>query len=192
MDVPVNFQPENPEDNRSKEFIVRYLTTKESIGITICLEKAVTNLTSFQVSLPNYTINCIVIGLGKPFLTGCAAYVSYIQTPLLGEFDFTFDFANPIDSPLTITSIKGEASRDNIPVCGFKADMDMTVQANTTLTSDKIPKAALHLALCEMLTLVGKSEIQLEVDIQSVDIRVGKFHLPTLTFKLPNIPAQIM
>jgi len=68
----------------------------------------------------------------------------------------------------------------------------MTTQAHTTSTSEKVRKASFYLTWRSIITFLGKREIKLDINVQSVNVSIGKFHISDLTFeKLRDVKVRL-
>ena len=84
-------QPKNHSDEKYKNFVTRYITTREMIELHLSATKTLIKLASSTIFIPFFRVATTIIGIDKRIVMGTTAYVSLLRAPLRKTCVFTFD-----------------------------------------------------------------------------------------------------
>ena len=87
----MKIQPKNHGDEKYKNFVTRYITTREMIGLHLSATKTLIKLASSTISIPLFKVATTIVGVDKRIVIGTTTYISLLRTPLRKTCEYTFD-----------------------------------------------------------------------------------------------------
>ncbi|TDL19222.1 hypothetical protein BD410DRAFT_448324 [Rickenella mellea] len=181
-------------------FVSKYLTTDEEFKLSLHVKEITTNICGRKYTLPDLRdVKATTRGRKSPFVTRADAYIGQALLFLTKEISITFDFENPVESPLTITQVEANASMEDVAIihlrCGFES-FTIPGPRGETKRSPLVRHAKIVKGYWETLLLVLRQLFRwrgfhVSVNVKSATGSIGDFKVEGLTFNIEEVPVTI-
>ncbi|KAI0916296.1 hypothetical protein AcW1_009888 [Taiwanofungus camphoratus] len=185
-------KPRNPVNPDVQAFMNQQFTTNVAIPIALHVENIKTSICGRLFNLPSFNLTTEIQGGGSRLVRKVNAFLG--ARLLLGrKVSFVFEFANPLDAPLSIRSIELEALVRGVQIVVVKHIFrdPFIIPKKETKQSPKISDAYLIRDYLKSLQLVATRSATLDVTVTSATISVDNFLMEGLRFDLKDIPFSL-
>ncbi|KAI0340460.1 hypothetical protein BDW22DRAFT_1360443 [Trametopsis cervina] len=189
--VPTIFEymPDNANDTTAQAFVTEFITTGDTIDLTIQGDGQSSPYASLDQALEGVTISTSLTGLNFPnLITHINVYIT-ADTLLDNMVTADFDVSNPLDADLDIKFVQSEQSVNGKVYARFDQAFDnFVVPAKGTANSGKFGNVLLPQGALASLAIIPLGFLDV-VAAQTVQVGVGGYEIPWMKLVQDHVPT---
>ncbi|KAF9264250.1 hypothetical protein L218DRAFT_258531 [Marasmius fiardii PR-910] len=195
-----HYQPDNRNDTVAQSFLTDFLTSTDTLDLSIEGDPDSTPIESLKQALSGVKLASQLNGMGQKLLQHINVFIT-LDSLITNLVTVDFDLTNPLDTDLEIVFLQSDGGVNGATYAHFEHTFDsFVVPANSTVNSGSIPNvlltqgaiASLDIIPLGILDIFGAATVRLGVDGYEVPwLHLNQAVVPTsynLTLGLLSLP----
>ncbi|KAF8524806.1 hypothetical protein BU17DRAFT_84312 [Hysterangium stoloniferum] len=183
-----HYMPANPNDTIAQSFLSAFLTTPNSLPLTIKGDSASSPFASLQPALSGVSLDTSLTGQNQKLLSHINVFIT-LNSLVTNLVTIDFDVVNPTDADLVIKFVQADAMVNGEVFAHFDQAFDnFVVPAHGTANSGSVPNVILTQGAVNSLGIIPLGMLDIGA-AQTVLIGQGGYEIPWLVILQPGVPT---
>ncbi|KAJ3724969.1 hypothetical protein DFJ43DRAFT_1197841 [Lentinula guzmanii] len=182
-----HYEPSNSNDSVAQSFIADFLTSTNSLPLSIKGDSASTPIDSLKEALSGLSLDTSLSGMGQTLIKDITVTIT-LDSLTTNLVSVNVDIFNPTDAELQILAIQSTGSIDGTVYAQFSVTFDSyLIPAGQTVNSGEINNVLLVQGALASLGIIGEN---LDVEAaNTIQVGVGGYTLPWLKINQSDVPT---
>ncbi|GJN94719.1 hypothetical protein Rhopal_007810-T1 [Rhodotorula paludigena] len=187
-----HYQPDPDSNEIAQDLLTQYLSTKGQIPLTIQGDASSSPYDSLDEAFSGITLSTSFPGQGIPLVNDIEIYVDLIEALCNNTAAFDFRINNNLETFITILSLSGTASQNNVVYAEFDHDFTSPTTTNAGETpgpyTERVPVRLPQTGIGS-LPLLLNTAAGLTINIKT-RVSIGGYVAPGLVYSQSNVPYK--
>lgn len=184
-----HYMPANPNDTTAQGFLTEFLTSTDTIPLTIQGDSGGSPFGSLQPALEGVKLETSLKGMGDVIILDANVFIT-LDSLVTNLVSVNFDVMNPTDADLVITFVQADGSVDGTIFAHFDQAFDnFTVPAGGQANSGTFGNVLLPQGALNSLGIIPGGVLNISA-AQTVLIGENGYEIPWLKINQNNVPTS--
>ncbi|KAH9835153.1 uncharacterized protein C8Q71DRAFT_764402 [Rhodofomes roseus] len=185
-----HYEPQDANDTTAQAFLESFLTTGDSLALSIKGDSDSTSFGSLVTALEGVSLSSSITGMNaNPILTHVNVYIS-LSTLVTNLVEVDFDVHNPLDADLDISRVQADSGVNNEVYAFFNQPFDsFVIPPGGTVNSGKFGNVLLTKGALASLPIIPLGYLDV-ASAQTLTIAVGGYEVPWMKLWQPGTPTD--